>query len=237
MSQFDLETDAALAQIKFEELSTTPEGEFVEIIGDLLKLVGGGGPLGIAGGTSNLLLKVRRLAGASYGTNLIYTITAVRNDLATLYERYENLRERIESLQTDPKFAEAISALALQAMQTSVKGRLSRLARIVVNGVKEGDLEPESLDDMMRAAVELREPDICLLKEIYEHDSAKAMDMNETDRGRIDFAERMGSVAKLQAAALVQLRTPGFGSGANIVALLPEGRKLYERLQEIDSSR
>jgi hypothetical protein len=61
--------------------------------------------------------------------------------------------------------------------------------------------------------------------------------MNETDRGRIDFAERMGSVAKLQAAALVQLRTPGFGSGANIVALLPEGRKLYERLQEIDSSR
>jgi len=54
-------------------------------------------------------------------------------------------------------------------MHTSVKDRLKRLARIVVNGVKEGDLEPESLDDMMRAATELSEPDISLLKELYEH--------------------------------------------------------------------
>jgi len=58
MGQFDLETDAALGQINFEELSTIPGGEFAEIIGDLLKLVGGGGPLGVAGGISNLLLKV-----------------------------------------------------------------------------------------------------------------------------------------------------------------------------------
>jgi hypothetical protein len=72
VGQFDLETDAALAQINFEELSTTPGGEFAEIIGDLLKLVGGGGPLGIAGGVSNLLIKVRKLAGASYASNLIY---------------------------------------------------------------------------------------------------------------------------------------------------------------------
>jgi hypothetical protein len=233
MSQFDLETDAALAQINFEELSTTPGGEFAEIIGDLLRLVEGGGPLGVAGGISNLLIKVRRLAGASYGSNLIYTITAVRNDLATLYGGDKNLRARIDSLRTDPKFAEAISALALQAMHTSVKDRLSRLARIVVNGVKEGDLEPENLDDMLRAAAELSEPDIRLLKELYEGHFDKPMDMNETDRGRTDSAERMGSVAKLQAVAFVQLRTPGFDLGANIVVLLPRGKKFYERLQEI----
>jgi hypothetical protein len=64
MGQIDRETDAALAQIEFETLSTTPGGEFAEIVGDLLKLVGGGSPLGIAGGVSNLLLKVRKLAGA-----------------------------------------------------------------------------------------------------------------------------------------------------------------------------
>ena len=232
MGQFDLETDAALGQINFEELSTIPGGEFAEIIGDLLKLVGGGGPLGVAGGIFNLLLKVRKLAGASYGSNLIYTITAVRNDLATLYERYGDLRERIDSLRTDPKFAEAISALALQAMHTSVKDRLKRLARIVVNGVKEGDLEPESLDDMMRAATELSEPDIRLLKELYEHHSVQPMNMNETGMDKTEFVERLESVAKLQAAAFVHLRTPGGDQGANIVVWFPRGKMFYERRHE-----
>jgi hypothetical protein len=231
MGQFDLETAAALAQLEFEELSTTPGGEFAEIIGDLLKLIGAGGPLGLAGGVSNLTLKVRKLAGASYASNLIYAITAVRNDLADLYAKHAELSQRIESLQTNPKFVEAIAALALHAMHTSVKDRLKRLARIVVNGVKEDDLDPESLDDMMRAAAELSEPDIGLLKELYERPSR--MDMNETDKGRTDLAERMGSVAKLQAVALVQLRTPGVDLGANIVALLPKGKKFYERLKEI----
>ena len=231
MGQFDTEIDAVLTQLKYEAPSETPGGEFVEIIGDLLKLIGSGNPFGLAGGLSNLALKVRKLAGASYASNLIYTTTAVRNDLATLYERYENLRGRIDSLPTDPAFAEAISALALRAMHTSVKDRLKRLARIVVNGVKENDLEPDGLDDMMRGAAELSEPDISLLKELYERPSP--IDMNETDRGRTDFAERMGSVAKLQAVAFVQLRTPGLDLGANIVVLLPKGKKFYERLQEI----
>ncbi len=231
MGQFDRETDAALAQLNHEELSEVPGGEFIEIIGDLLKLIGTGGLWGLAGGASNLALKVRKLAGASYGSNLIYSITAVRNDLATLYDRYEVLHGRIEALPTNPEFAEAISALALRAMHTSVKERLARLARIVVNGVKEDDLEPESLDDMMRAAAELSETDISLLKELYERPSP--MNMNETDRGRTDSAERMGSVAKLQAVAFVQLRTPGLDMGANIVALLPAGKRFYERLQDI----
>jgi hypothetical protein len=231
MGQFDLETDAALTQLNWEELSKTPGREFAEVIGDLIALTGVAGHFAIAGGASNLLLKVRKLAGASYASNLIYAITAVRNDLATLSERYERLRSRIDSLPTDPRFAEAISALALRAMHTSVKDRLKRLARIVVNGVKENDLEPEDLDDMMRAAAELSEPDISLLKELYGRPSP--MDMNETDSGRTDFAERMGSVAKLQAVALVQLRTPGLDMGANIVVLLPKGKKFYERLQGV----
>src|ERR1035437_2834787 len=111
MGQFDTETDAALTQLNYEALSENPGGEFIEIIGDLLKLIGTGGLWGLSGGASNLLLKVRKLAGASYASNLIYTITAVRNDLTTLYERHENLHNRIESLPNDSKFAEAISAL------------------------------------------------------------------------------------------------------------------------------
>jgi hypothetical protein len=254
MSQFDLETDAALAQINFEEVSTTPGGEFVEIIGDLLKLVGGGGPLGIAGGVSNLLLKVRRLAGASYGSNLIYAITAVRNDLKTLYDGHETMRRRIESLPADPQFAEAISSLALQAMHTSVKSRLNRLARIVVNGVKEGDLEPESLDDMMRAAAELKDADIVLLGKIYDSQRSilKQPSLGPTnwfqliqsrwnvfvDSGALDSSKHLvyrSSFSRLESYGLIQKfrEISTAAVGLEPYALLEEGKKFYERLQEM----
>jgi hypothetical protein len=179
------------------------------------------------------VLKIRGLAGTSYADNLVYTVTAVRNDLSDLYAKHLELRERIKLLPNDPKFTGAVAALALRAMHTSVTERLKRLARIVVNGVKEDDLEPNDLDDMMRAATELSEPDLSLLKELCELPSGTPMDMNETDKGRADSAERMGSVAKLQAVAFVQLRTPGLDMGASIVVLLPKGKKFYERLQEI----
>ena len=254
MGQFDLETDAALAQLNWEELSKTPGGEFAEIIGDLVSLTGVAGPLGIAGGASNLLLKVRRLAGASYGSNLVYTISAVRNDLRTLYERCEGLRGRIDSLRTDPEFAEAISALALRAMHTSVKDRLRRLARIVVNGVKEGDLEAEGLDDMMRAAVELKDADMILLAKLYEsqagllasHKSLSSEWSQQVALGWsnsfsfLDSPDARGSrasLARLQASGLIQevrtVMTPTGGMGTQPFGLLPEGKKFYERLQEI----
>lgn len=262
MGQFDLETDAALLQLNFEELSTTPGGEFAEIISDLLALIGTGGLWAVAGGASNLLLKVRKLAGASYASNLIFAITIVRNDLKDLYEKHAELRERIESLRTDPKFAEAISALALRAMQTSVKGRLNRLARIVVNGVKDGDLEPESLDDMMRAAVELTEHDILVLRSIYEMQVYffTPAEMEKPYNFRIDAIRsrwktwweqegtaylvdggaafrsstvRLQSTELIAAIGLVHVLT---GPSVNDFELLFDGKKFYERLQEIGSN-
>ena len=260
MGQFDTETDSALTQLNFDALSETPGGEFVEIIGDLLKLIGTGGSWGLAGGISNLVLRVKKLAGASYASNLIYAITAVRNDLATLYERYEKLRGRIDSLPTDPKFAEAISALALRAMHTSVKDRLKRLARIVVNGVKEDDLEPESLDDMMRAAVELTVHNIDVLESIYKMQNHlfSPQEIQKEYRWRIDAIRSLwaewwknqayssyqginglafnSSCARLQSAGLIaSIGTKSFLAGPTMhdYELLLEGKKFYERLQEI----
>jgi hypothetical protein len=253
MGQFDLETDAALAQLNWEELSRTPGGEFAEIIGDLIALTGVAGPLAIAGGASNLLLKVRKLAGASYASNLIFAITAVRNDLRTLYERHQELRERIELLQTDPKFAEAVSVLALRAMQTSVKGRLKRLARIVVNGVRQDDLESETLDDLMRAAVELKETDIILLEKIYMsqnpmlglknlnsqnwHGSIQSVWRTFVDSGNLNAQDHLNyrsSLARLESLGLIQrVENVGmYGVGHDLYALLMEGKKFYERLQD-----
>jgi hypothetical protein len=264
MGQFDLETDAALAQLNWEELSKTPGGEFAEIIGDLVSLTGVAGPWAAAGGASSLLLKVRKLAGASYGSNLIFAITAVRNDLAILYARNEELRGRVESLKSDPNFADAISALALRAMHTSVKDRLKRLARIVVNGVKEDDLEPESLDDMMRAAVELTEHDIDILGLIYKMQNHLFLpqEMQKEYRWRVHairslweelwknqaFSSYQGinglafnsSCARLQSAGLIAsigTKTILQGPTMHDYELLPEGRKFHERLQEIADQR
>ncbi len=254
MGQFDRKTDAALAQLNFEALSEVPGGEFVEIIGDLVKLIGTGGLWGLTGGASNLMLKVRRLAGASYGSNLIYAISAVRDDLAALYQSNEELHGRIESLQNEPKFAEAISALALRAMQTSVKDRLRRLARIVVNGVKEGDLEPEGLDDMMRAAAELKDTDIVLLGEIYDSQKSlmKQPRLSTTswfgqiqtlwnefvDSGTLDGSKHLvyrSSFSRLESHGLIQKfrEISTAAVGLEPYTLLEEGLKFYERLQEI----
>jgi hypothetical protein len=260
MGQFDLETDAALTQLNYDELSRTPGGEFVGIVSDLIALTGVTGPLAAAGGASNLLLKIRRLAGASYTSNLIYAVTAVRNDLRTLYERDQRFREHIESLPTDPKFAEAISALALRAMHTSVKDRLKRLARIVVNGVKENDLEPESLDDMMRAAVDLKHSDVSLLAEIYQMQSGllnpsgwvkRQVNQRWNDLQRLwqeywtknqsryegyEGALLMGSFARLESLGLIAPgpdRSSALSPVSSCYHLLPEGKKFYERLQEI----
>jgi hypothetical protein len=139
----------------------------------------------------------------------------------------DEFKRRIES----DEFRNAMASASLQALRTTQKERLKRLALILACGVKDNYLESESLDDMMRAAAELSERDISLLKELYQHPSP--MDMNEIDRGRPDAVERMGSIAKLQAVAFVQLRTPGLDMGANIVVLLPEGKRFYERLQEL----
>lgn len=256
MGQFDSETDAALTQLNFEELSQIPGGEFVEIIGDLLALIGSGGLWAIAGGTSSILVKIRKLAGASYASNLVYAITAVRNDLKTLSESHAELSERIASLRSDPNFAQAIAALALHAMQTSVRNRLNRMARIIVNGVKENDLEPEDLDDMMRAAVELKDADVVLLGKIYEsqnsmlawtnlnsqnwHGNIQGIWRKFVDSGNLaqqDHLKYRSSFARLESLGLIQrVENAGmYGVGWDLYALLMEGKKFHERLKAISA--
>lgn len=253
MGQFDLQTDAALGQINYEELSKSPGGEFAAVVGDLLALNGAGGPLAAVGGISNLLLRIRKLAGASYASNLIYAVTAVRNDLADLYAKHSELRERIKSLPSDPRFAEAVSSLALQAMHTSIRARLSRLARIIVNGVKENDLEPESLDDMMRAAASLTEWDFEVLGRMCSSQkslvSSRRMSFEWSEQvghiwtnwnnvfgiGEDQHLRLRGALSRLQSLGLIAEVQTNFVKDGSLArqayGLLPEGERLYERLK------
>jgi hypothetical protein len=252
MGQFDSQTDAALAQIHWEKLAETPGLEFTEIVGDLVALLGTTGLLGVTGKLTNLLSKVRRLAGTSYTSNLIYLVTALRNDMKTLYERYEGLRGRIDSLGSDSRFVEAISALALRAMHTSVKERLKRMARIVVNGIKENDLEPENLDDMLRAATELTDRDIAVLKSLAETQRQVTIySLSQTD-GIINLPrevwsrlveDRFISPANQMVirSSLVRLQASGFGVEIQTMEsswlprflVSPDGERFLRYLQDI----
>jgi hypothetical protein len=252
MGQFDSEMDAALSQVEWEEISKAPGTEFAEIIGDIAAVVGTKGPLALAGKISNLLIKVRRLAGASYTSNLIYLITAVKNDMDALYEKCEEQRERIESLGSDPRFAEAISALALRAMHTSARERLKRMARIVVNGFRENDLEPESLDDMLRAVTELTDRDILVLTRVADEQAGVTIYSLATGDGTINLPREIWQKLEGQKfitpqsqmivrSSLARLQALGFGAEIQTMesSWLPrflvadEGKKFLKYLREI----
>lgn len=252
MGQFDSETDAALAQLGWEKLSETPGAEFQELVGDLLSLVGTTNPFGLTGKISSLLLKIRRLVGASYADNLIYVISAVRNDLNWLYKKCETLRSRIEALPSDPRFAAAISAVALRAMHTSVESRLKRLARIVVNGVKEDDLEPELLDDMLRAASELTERDIEILTKVSKTQRSITIYNTSTNDGTINLPRELWRALELEKfisldtqmpirSSLARLQSLGFGADIQTMesmwiprfVVTPEGEKFLQRLRDV----
>jgi hypothetical protein len=251
MGQFDSRTDAVLTQIQHEDLSSSPGGEFLELTGELISLIGTSRPLAAIGKSASLLQKIRRLAGSSYGSNLVYVITAVRDDLADLHKSHQELRERIESLGTDPRFAEAISALALRAMHTSVKDRLKRLARIIANGVKYDDLEPENLDDMLRAATELTDRDITVLKKIADEQLKVTIYSLTTVDGTINFPREVWQVLEQERfitpgnqmeirSSLARLQAVGFGAEIQTTEsswrprflISPGGTKFLAYLQE-----
>ena len=140
-------------------------------------------------------------------------------------------------------------------MNTSVKDRLKRMARIVVIGAKVDDLDLESLDDMLRAAVELKEEDILLLGNLYKWQDhiliEKGMNpvkwFSDIQQAHKQFVESRvlnqqdhlkfrSSYTRLESLGLIQ-EIPSinnhYGVGYELYALLLAGKKFYERLQEI----
>ena len=253
MGQFDSPTEAALARIKSEGLSSSPVDGNVEkaatLGGIILEAIGFAG----ASCSVKFLPTLKSLPVNKDEGNLIYFGEALVDDIRRLYRLYEGLKRQFDERIDSPEFSNAVANATLHITRTNIEGRLKRLANLIANGVRENELETESLDDMMRGAVELSEADIALLKQIYDLEFIALRDSGSSDRDRlsritdlwiartkiaaerggIDLAKSRGSIARLEAHAFVQLRTPGFGSGAEIVVLLDDGAKFYERLQEI----
>jgi len=182
-------------------------------------------------------------------------ISRVEKNLEAQCVRIDEIERRLNS----NDFLEGIKAATLQAQRTKDKKRLERMALILANGVAENDLEPENLDDMMRAAVELTERDILELRVLISRQSvilaqAEKLPMQWYDNirrhwqswaiedgtefrnGKLSYFELNSSRSKLAAFGFI-IAIPPVGTtnspDAFPYALLPEGKRFYERIQEI----
>ena len=182
-------------------------------------------------------------------------LSRVEKNLDAQGVRIEEIERRLNS----NELFEGIRAATLQAQRTKDKKRLERMALILANGVAENDLESENLDDMMRAAVELKERDILALEFICSRQS-KILEEAEKwpeqwyDKVRRDWqasgfdhgiaTQQAGSNGVGLKSSLARLEAFGFiiavppvatvnSPGREPYALLHEGQKFCERLQEI----
>jgi hypothetical protein len=163
----------------------------------------------------------------------------------------KDLQRRMES----KEFSQYLASGVLQTQRTTQESRLKRMAWIIANGLKENDLDIESGDDMMRAAVELKDADIVLLGNLYKWQNRilaeKGMNPDKwfsdiqtahkqlVESGALKQQDHLtfrSSYMRLESLGLIQ-EIPSinnhYGVGYEVYALLLEGKKFYERLQEI----
>jgi hypothetical protein len=180
----------------------------------------------------------------------ILRVEEILVSLGTSAENAERFQRRVES----KEFLQYLASGVLQTQRTTQENRLKRMALIIANGVNECDLDPESGDDMMRAAAELKDADIALLGKIYSSQAALLRQQrfssgnwfgdvqsywNEfVKSGALDASKHLvyrSSFSRLESHGLIQKfrEKSTAGVGLEPYALLEEGKKFYERLQEI----
>jgi hypothetical protein len=254
MGQFDSPGEAALARLKNEALSLSAVDGVVDKVsglgGIILEAVGFKG----ASGAVKFLSTLKSLAADKDEGNLIYFGEALIDDIRRLYRLYENLKQRFDENVNSSAFDAVVANATLHITRTNIESRLKRLAHLIANGVKEDDLGPEGLDDMMRAAVELKDADVVLLGKIYDSQKSliKQRGLNPSnwfgqiqtywnafvDSGALDASKHLvyrSSFSRLESHGLIQKfrEISTAGVGLEPYALLEEGLKFYERLQEI----
>ncbi|MGB7267383.1 MAG: hypothetical protein WBC92_17840 [Terracidiphilus sp.] len=272
------EVSAADQQRRNEELSKSPIGGVLESATSGASAAVAFGASFAAGGPAGLAIAGSVVAGMrivdwfrKLGT------TKVEENLEALGQATEDAFDRVERVLGEQgksideikkrfeseELMQAMANASLQALRTTEGTRLKRLALILANGVKEGDLEPESLDDMMRAAVELTAYDIKILGSIY----VMQIDMFSLSSLNWNYATRVNNIRskwmrwwdsnstsyqgtngmafnssciRLQATGLIASIGPQSvlrGPAINDYELLMEGKRFHERLQEISAAK
>jgi hypothetical protein len=250
-NQFEGELAALQSRREMESLSTS------SVSSVLIKIAGVADEFGVPGvglfakalksGQSPVEKVVEQLENGAYAE-----IARIWKHLEERNAEFEEFNTRLQSQEAQCAYLGAV----LHGLRTSDPRKHIRLGTLTINCVYSNDLEPESLDGMMRAAVELNEADFLFLAKIYNAQNLSLRNSELTDEKRLEqligqwpneqpapvgratiISKNRGAVARLQAHALVQFRTPGAGVGGELVFLLTDGATFYERLQGFNSAK
>jgi hypothetical protein len=255
-SQYDGELAALRHQREMESLSVSPGVNSVldatANFADMLGLPGAG-----------LFRKALKSGQTPVETLLEQLETAAIDEIRRIWNCIEGqqmrLREFEGRLQSQEAQSVYLSAI-FHGLRTSDPKKQSRLGILTINCIYANDVEPESLDEMMRAAVELKEADLMLLSDMYEMQSPfmrtdqwlnkqinerwnilsgywqRYWDQNQARYRGLEGERLMGSFGKLEYLGLIA-PGPNRSSASSPVAscylLLPDGMRFYERHLEI----
>ena len=142
----------------------------------------------------------------------------------------------------------------LRFLKLSGRNYPQRLARIVVNGVRDNDLAEESLNDLLRAATDLTEQDVHVLKTVAAEQreySAQQIYLLSTSDGTINLPRELWQILikkfispenqLIIRSSLVRLQALGFGTEIQTMesvwyprfVVSPDGEKFLTRLRDL----
>jgi hypothetical protein len=271
------EVSAINEQLRDETLSQSPVGDVLtsgaSITGAAIALGASlttGGPAGLVVAGSvvagmGIVDWFRKLGTSKVNENLEAlgqatedALNRVEKVLAERGKSVEEIGKRFEG----EDLKQAMASASLQALRTADEKRLKRLALILANGVKEGDLAVDSTDHMMRAAVELKSEDVLVLKRIYDqqasilhklggrngpawgkavakswHEAVTRSRSQRMDETRLHNLDWKSSISRLVSLGFLS-PVPADPGGDTVdphmpYGLLNQGLRFIERLQEI----
>jgi hypothetical protein len=158
-------------QRELEELNKTPGGKIVTAVKNAISLVPGAGPVANAIGLSKIMME---MGVSTVEENVAFLGEATAAALVRIERNLDRqgvtVREIAERY-SRPEFAASLEAAILQTQRTRQRARLGRLASILANSVEVDDINPDTIDDLARAAVELTDWDVQLLSDVRECES------------------------------------------------------------------
>jgi hypothetical protein len=251
-NQFNGELAALQSRREMESLSTSLVSSALSEIADVVDQFGvpGAGLFAKAlkSGQTPVEKVVEQLENGAYAE-----IVRIREQLEGQDTRLKEFDMRLKSQEAQA----ACVAAVLHGLRTSDPKKHFRLGGLTINCVYANDLAPESLDDMMRAAAELKDADISMLGKLYQlwkpllqgverakHSISWSPNFhNEIQNVWRNFGrslnppeqlEYRGSFARLQSHGMIQQVTFSNNEvGREPYVLLEDGAKFYERLQEV----
>jgi hypothetical protein len=166
MNQYDGELSALSHQRKMESLGESPITG--QVLDGAIELAQKCGLPSFVGNLFKKALSQGKLPVEKMVENLE---SAASEEIRRIWEQLDGQTKRQKEFETRLQSQEAQSAYLnaiFHGLRTSDPEKHSRLARLTINSVFENDLKPENLDDMMRAATELKDRDISVMKTLSE---------------------------------------------------------------------